>query len=642
MSERRLAAVMFVDVVGYTQLSQSNEELALRMLDEYRRLLRPNFVEHNGKEIKTIGDGFLVEFGSALESVRCGFSLQQSLHDINSSRPEAERLQARVGIHVGDVVHSQGDILGDAVNVASRIEPLAEPGGICISQPVQVQVRNKFEFPIISIGMRQLKNVDVPMEVFKISLPWDHRALEEKAATPRTRIAVLPFSNISPDQSDEYFADGMTEELINTISHNHQLKVIARTTVGRYKGTPKTILEIGKEIGVGTVLEGSVRKSGSKIRVTAQLIDARTEDHLWSENYDRELDDVFTIQSDIAKRVSEALMAELIPEEKVSVERKATKNPAAYVKYIRGRTLLTNRTQSGMKEAMRLFQEAITEDPSYADAYTGLADVCYLLSNYRYLPKAQTESIRKDALAKSLKLDDGLAETHNTLAEYLANEFKFDEAEKEFKRAISINPSYSLAHHWYSICLLEMGRDEESLNETKLAVELDPLSPALAMNITYWHSRVGMVAEAQEHLRKLRELDSGNQFTDFLLAIIADDKKDYRSAMTHMEEVVKRHPYDNDHLAYLGYCFGKVGMLDKANEVLETLRRTPNSAAGEHHNLARLYWGMGKFDDMFREFDLAVDERTMLFRVLRYTTDDQMKADPRYRQLFEKVGLSPS
>src|SRR6267143_3744352 len=196
-SERRLAAVTFIDLVGYTQLSQRDEESSLRMLEEYRKTLRPIFARHNGSEVKTIGDGFLVEFASALEAVRCAFDLQQALHDLNSGRSSEKKFSARVGIHVGDVVHSQSDIYGDAVNIASRIEPLAEPGGICISKAVEAQVRNKFDFPITSMGLRTLKNVDVPMEVFKVALPWDHESMDAPQSAPRTRIAILPFSNIS-------------------------------------------------------------------------------------------------------------------------------------------------------------------------------------------------------------------------------------------------------------------------------------------------------------------------------------------------------------------------------------------------------------------------------------------------------------
>lgn len=641
MAERRLAAVMFVDLVGYTQLSQRNENQALLQLDEYRRQLRPVFGKHGGMEIKTIGDGFLVEFGSALAAVRCAFDIQQSLHELNSSRPPDMMLLARVGVHVGDVVSSENDIHGDAVNIASRIEPLADPGGISISQAVQTQVRNKFEFPIVSIGQKALKNVDSPMEVFKVVLPWDKPMQEETRVSPKTRIAVLPFTNISPDQNDEYFADGMTEELINTISHNHQLKVIARTTVGRYKGTSKSILEIGKEIGVGSVLEGSVRKSGNKIRVTAQLVDATTEDHLWSENFDRQLDDVFSIQSEIAKSVSEALMAKLVPEEQAKIERRATKNPAAHVRYLRGRTLMRDRTESGMREAMRLFQEAIEEDRDYPDPYTGLADVYHLLSNYDYMPEEQAEKKGREALAKALELDPDSAEAHNTLAEYLSTEYKFDDAEKEFKKAISINPNYSLAHHWYSISLLEMGKTEDAFEETRLAQELDPLSPALASNMAYGYARRGKFTEAEEQLRKLKELDTANQFADFALALFADSKMDWGAAAMHTEDALKRHPNNNQYLAILGYYYGKGGVLEKANEMLERVKATPEGS-NKPFDLAVVYWGLGQFDETFRQFNLAIDERSMLFRVLRYSGDDQIKTDPRYGPLFERVGLTPS
>src|SRR5437016_8458899 len=235
---------MFTDMVDYTAMSEKYEALALTLLEEHRQLLHPVFARHGGREVKTIGDGFLVEFPSALEAVRCALEIQQLMSKRNQSVTSERKILLRVAVHLGDVEHRDGDIYGDAVNIASRIEPLAEPGGICISQPVQAQVRNKFDFPIIPIGARTLKNVDLPMEVFRIALPWNQPSAGEAPSSPKTRIAILPFSNISPDQNDEYFAEGMTEELINTISHNHQLKVIARTSVGRYKGSQKSISEM--------------------------------------------------------------------------------------------------------------------------------------------------------------------------------------------------------------------------------------------------------------------------------------------------------------------------------------------------------------------------------------------------------------
>jgi adenylate cyclase len=641
-SERRLAAVTFIDLVGYTQLSQRDEELALRLLDEYRRTLRPIFARHNGSEVKTIGDGFLIEFASALEAMRCAFDVQQALQDLNSGRPAEKMVRAKVGIHVGDVVHNQSDIYGDAVNIASRIEPLAEPGGICISQPVQAQVRNKFEFPIVSIGVKNLKNVDAPMEVFKVSLPWNRQSENESQSAPRTRIAILPFSNISPDQSDEYFADGMTEELINTISHNHQLKVIARTTVGRYKGSTKSVSEIAKEIGVGSILEGSVRKAGNKIRVTAQLIDATTEDHMWSDNYDRQLDDVFAIQSEIANSVSEALMAKLVPEERKSIDKKATKSSAAYVRYLRGRTLLRDRTESGMREAKKLFEGAIADDRNYAEAYAGLADAYFLLGNYFFIPRAESLKGMKEALDMALSLDDGLAEAHNTLAEYLVTEYKFAEAEEEYRRAIALNPNHALAHHWYGIALMELGRFDEALEETRVAEELDPLSPALAANMAFLYVRIGEEEKLSKNLQKLRELDPASRLIHWTMALVTEYKGDFEGAAVHMEEDMKLNPASDAHASVLGYYYGRLGKREKAAGILERLNRLPQGTFGKQFNLALVYLGLDDRDEMFRLLDLAFNDRSVVFRALRYANIDQsIRQDPRYISLFERANLRP-
>jgi adenylate cyclase len=641
-AERRLAAVAFIDLVGFTRLSQRDEELSLRLLEEYRSLVRPVFSRHNGKEVKTIGDGFLVEFASALEAVRCAFDVQQALHDFNSIRPTEGRIQARLGIHVGDVVHSRGDIYGDAVNIASRIEPLAEPGGICISQPVETQVRNKLAFPISSIGVKTLKNVDLPMEVYKVVLPWNQHSESEAPSVPKTRIAILPFSNISPDQSDEYFADGMTEELINTISHNHQLKVIARTSVGRYKGSQKSISEIAKEIGVGSILEGSVRKAGNKIRVTAQLIDAATEDHMWSDNYDRQLDDVFVIQSEIAKNVSEALMTRLIPEDEKSVNRKATRSSTAYVRYLRGRTLMRDRTESGMKEAKRLFEEAIAEDGDYAEAYAGLADAYYLLGNYEHMPKAESLEKGRKALDRALSLDDELAEAHNTLGQFLVEDYRFAEAESEFKRAIALNPNYTLAHHWYGICLMETGRMADSIQETRLADELDPLSPVLAVNMAWGHAARGETAEAEEWMQRLKELDSANLFYDFTLALVLEQSGDFEGAARYTEEALRKHPTNSGYVWALGYYYGLLGKRGEAVKILERFNALPDGTLEKAFGPAMIHAGLGEKDEMFRYLEAAYDERSILFRVLRYGKfDPSIREDPRYSHLFERANLRP-
>ena len=605
-------------------------------------MLRPIFSMHNGKEVKTIGDGFLVEFGSALQAVRCAFNIQQALHDRNSARPSDDAIAARVGIHVGDVVHSESDIYGDAVNIASRIEPLADAGGICISQPVQVQVANKFEFPIVSLGSRSLKNVYAPVEVFRVVLPWARDSDLAPSLQPKTRVAVLPFSNISPEKTDEYFADGMTEELINVISHNHQLKVIARTTVGRYKDSSKSIQEIGKEIGAGTILEGSVRKSGNKVRVTAQLIDAVTEDHLWSDNYDRQLDDVFTIQSEIAKNVSDALMAKLLPAEQEGLTRRATRNPAAHVLYLRGRTIIRERSEESMKEAKKLFEEAIAEDDQYAEAYTGLADAYFLMGDYNYMPFAEARRRAREALDKALSLNDDLADAHTTLAQFLAADYKFQEGQEEFKHAISLNPNYSLAHHWYAICLMEMGELDKANEETKLAQELDPLSTALASNLAFGYAVLGNQTLADEQTRKLKALDTSNRFTDYSNALLAELRGDFKAAADYTEEAIRRHPERVWYTASLGYFLGRAGEVDRATEILNKLRSLPEETNEKPAMLGLVYSGLGMWDAMFEQYNLAFDNRSLGFRVLRYTTINPLiRDDPRYAALFHRANLRP-
>jgi adenylate cyclase len=318
--QRRLAAIMFTDMVGYTALAQKNEPLSLSLLEDQRKLVRSILARHDGREVKTMGDAFLVEFSSALDAVRCAYDIQRAAREFNLAQSEERKLELRVGIHLGDVVESQGDISGDAVNIASRIEQLAEPGGICLTRQVYDQVHNKLELQLSSLGESKLKNVDQTTEVFRVVMPWVSRQEALRGAYDKKRIAVLPFANISRDSADEYFADGMTEEIIATMSRISGLKVIARTSVMGYKGGQKKISEVARELDVGSILEGSVRKVGDRARVTVQLIDSETSEHVWAESYDRDLKDVLAIQSDISTTVAEALRVKLLDKERSVIE----------------------------------------------------------------------------------------------------------------------------------------------------------------------------------------------------------------------------------------------------------------------------------------------------------------------------------
>jgi adenylate cyclase len=299
---------MFTDIVGFTTLGQKNESLALALLEEHRKLTRSILKKHHGREVKTIGDAFLLEFASALGAVTFAYEIQKATFENNQSSPDDQKLHVRIGVHLGDIVDSKGDISGDAVNVASRIEAFAEDGGVCITRHVYDHVRNKLDLKFSNLGPKSLKNVLSPLEVFRLDSPWEEKQREEEGEEesnnfPTYRLAVLPFVSISPKPSDEYFADGLTEELIDSFTQLGLFEVIARTTIMNYKKKEKNVSEIARELKVGSVVEGSVRKSGNKIRVTAQLINCNTEAHLWSSCFDAELKDIFKVQRDIAGKV---------------------------------------------------------------------------------------------------------------------------------------------------------------------------------------------------------------------------------------------------------------------------------------------------------------------------------------------------
>ncbi len=477
--ERRLAAIMFTDIVGYTSLTQRDEASTLQALEKHRSLLRPLFASHGGHEIKTMGDAFLVEFQSALDAVLCAIAVQQMMHDRKVAR--GEPLSLRIGIHVGDVVESGGDILGDAVNIASRIEPLAEPGGVCISGEVYNQVRNKSDLAFVSRGEQTLKNVSNPVEVYAARMPWESGSADETSFAT-SRIAILPFRNMSPDPNDEYFAEGMTEEIISTVSGISGLEVISRTSVMNYKGSAKKVDEIGRELKVGSVLEGSFRKAGKRIRVTTQLIEVARDRHLWAQNYDRDLDDIFAVQSDVAKQVADALRVRILSSEKERVEKKPTENTDAYSLYLKGRYHWNKRGLDDLKKAVEYFDLAVHEDPRFALGYVGLADCASVLRmNWNVEPDANLERNRA-MVDKALELDIGLAEAHAAKGGLLYNEYRGRDAEQELRMAIQLKPSYARAHQWYWHVLSSQLRWDEAHERIKKAVELDPMSPVINLN----------------------------------------------------------------------------------------------------------------------------------------------------------------
>jgi len=643
--ERKLAAIMFTDMAGYTALGQRNEALSLALVEEQRKLIRPILVRHNGREIKTIGDAFLVEFPSGLDGVRCAYDIQRVIREFNISSREENRIHLRIGIHLGDVVEYQGDISGDAVNVASRIESLAEEGGVCLTRQVYDQVHNKFELQLESLGLKQLKNVNVPIELYKMIMPWSMTGYSETTTKSfdKRRIAVLPFTNISPDPANEYFADGMTEELISTMSRIGGLKVIARTSVMGYKGGQKKIAEIAKELEVGSVLEGSVRKAGDKLRITVQLIDSMSSDHIWAESYDRELKDVFIIQSDIAKTVADALKVQLQRQEVTTLNKKQAAVPEAYTLYLKGRFYWNERTRESVDKAMKYFEHAIKVDPSFASAYSGIADCYTTLVNYGWMTPDRAGSFARDFSTKALEIDETLAEAHASLGMTLMDQFwEFTSAETELKRAIEFRPSYATAYHWYSILLVYLRRHEEAFLAERRAMDLDPYSRVFNMGMANILAMLGRTDESLREYKKLIELNP-----DFSPAYFW--KSDLHVLLsefdTAVEDSKKSADLDGSPISklQLAWVYAVAGNKSEAVKILNEVKGLTRDEYVRPVQIGLVELALGNREEGFGWIEKGIAEKDsalLMFGSLPYFKE--YRKDPLWRQIDEKLGLPKS
>ena len=633
---------MFTDMVGYTALGQRNESLSLDLVNEQRKLIRPVLARHSGREVKTMGDAFLVEFPSALDAVRCAYDIQRSIREFNISVPDERKLHLRIGVHLGDVVESSGDISGDAVNLASRIQPLAEDGGVCITRQVYDHVRNKFELGLSTMGMRPLKGVSIPVEVFRMEMPWSAAPREASSdSLDKQRIAVLPFTNMSPDPNDEYFSDGLTEELISRISTVAGLQVISRTSAMHYKKNTHTTREIAEELRSGSILEGSVRKAGDKVRVTVQLIDGNTDTHVWAETYDRQLQDVFAIQGEIAGSVVDSLRVKLFPKELARIQTQETSSVAAYVAYLKGRSLLREGTEDAAHQAKVQFELAVREDPNYAKAYAGLADAVMLLGDYLFSPVPESMGEASKYVEKALALDPDLAEARVSRANILMFDYRFAEAEKEFRKAIETNPSYATGHHWLATCLQTLGRPEEGIDEILKAERLDPLSPAISLSIIYRMTNLGRRDEALKRVRKLEEVDPNSPLLNEAWMVYYFSGEDWEKAGLYLGKMIEKDPTDPYLVADLAYLDAVTGKRDEALKLVEKLKQVPEGSRIKGNLLAFAYVGLGDLDSAFEwlSYSTAHKETDVgWFRATPYFAP--VRADPRFADILRQIGLS--
>ena len=497
MSEnRKLAAILAADVVGYSRLASADEDRTLARLRALRSdLIDPTIAVHNGRVIKRTGDGALVEFRSVVDAVRCAIEVQNGMVERNAGVPQDRRIEFRIGIHLGDVVEeSDGDLMGDGVNIASRLEGVAAPGAICLSEDAYRQVKARLDLSVSDLGNTQLKNIAEPIRVYSLQVGTAAQAkaaatseapaaLPSTASPPKLSIAVLPFANMSGDAEQEYFADGISEDIITALSKLSQLFVIARNSSFTFKGRNVNVQEVGRSLGVRYVLEGSVRKSGNRVRITAQLIDATTGGHLWAERFDRDLTDIFAVQDDVTQHIVGALALNLTEGDQQRLATEQTDNLEAYDCFLRGREQLWRFTREQNIQARELLQRAIELDPKFAPAYAFLAVAHGLdyVNQWSTSPSTSMEQAEEFA-TRAVALDDRYPYAHWALGIINLHLRRHDMAIREAERTISLAPNLADGHESLGNALHYSGRSEEALACFDRAMALNPYYPDIFLH----------------------------------------------------------------------------------------------------------------------------------------------------------------
>jgi adenylate cyclase len=489
--ERKLAAILSTDVKGYSRLMGDDEEATIRTLTVYREIIASHVRQHRGRVVDSPGDNLLAEFASAVDAVRSAVEIQHALTDNNADLSEHRKMEFRIGINVGDVVVEGERIYGDGVNIAARLEALAEGGGICISGTVYDQVENKLDLGYTDLGQQSVKNIARPVRVYRVELdpeavspaaPSVEDVPAEETTLPtlpdKPSIAVLPFVNLSQDPEQEYFSDGMTEDLITDLSKLAGLFVISRNSVFVYKGKAIKSEDVSRELGVRYVLEGSVRKAGNRVRITAQLIDATSDYHLWAERYDRELQDIFELQDEVTQKIVSALAVKLTEGEQQRLSRPRTENVEAYDYYLRGLEYYFRRTQDANLQARAMFEQAVSLDPHFASAHAYLGRTYLMeLVNQWTTDRQALEQVFLCA-HKAVALDEAQPTAHETLAyAYLGNK-QHPEAIAAAEQAIAVDPNAAEAYATLAEVCSFAGQPQRAVEAIETAMRLNPRYPA--------------------------------------------------------------------------------------------------------------------------------------------------------------------
>jgi len=592
--KRKLAAILSADVKGYSRLMGEDEKGTVRTLNAYKEMMSNLIHQYHGRVVDAVGDNVLAEFASVVDAVECGVEIQKELKTRNGELPENRRMEFRIGVNLGDVIEEGEQIYGDGVNIAARLESLAEAGGICISGTAYDQVENKLGLGYQFLGEQTVKNIAKPVRVYRVLMEpeaagkvigekrakprqWQRTVLivvailivgavafavwksyirptpsveiasKEKMAFPlpdKPSIAVLPFVNMSGDPKEEYFSDGITEEIITALSKVPHLFVISRQSTFTYKGKPVKVKQVSEELGVRYVLEGSVRKSGDKVRITAQLIDALTGHHLWADRYDRDLKDIFALQDEITMKIITALQVKLTQGEQAAMIAKGTKNLEAFLKCLQSLASLTTHTKEGNALGRKLAEEAIALDPKYSRPYVALAQT-YILDVLLGITESPEKSMAKamELIKKAISLDETDAAAHGVLGYMYTMMGQHDKAIVEAERSVSLNPNDASNLTRLSFVLNNAGRAEEAISLLKSVKRLNPTPPqAYYVHLSTAYRLTGQYKEAIETAKEALKHVPNNQLAYLQLVTAYSMAGQEQEARAAAAEVLKINP----------------------------------------------------------------------------------------------------
>lgn len=674
--QRKLAAIMFADMVGYTAMMQQDEVHAKKLRTRQKNVLDTVIPVYQGKILQYFGDGTLSIFESSADAVRCGIAIQNELQ-------KEPKVKLRIGIHSGDVVHDSEGIYGDCVNIASRIESLSVPGAVLYSAKVYDEIKNQKDISSRSIGKFHLKNVKQPLEVYAganeglvIPLPTEiHGKTDERFSfsslfkkksvrlialsatsivttliiaflflfpknTNIDSIAVLPLDNLSGDASQEYFVSGMHETLISELSKISSLKVISRTSTIQYKNKEIPLPQIAKELGVKALVEGSVMREGDKVRITVQLINGKTDKHIWSQTFDRELQGILALYSEVASEIANKIEITLSPQDKARLVSAPLVNARAYEYYLVGRHSWNQRTIQSYKQAIESYKKALAIDRSYAPAYAALADSYILLGEQGGMPQKEARLLAKEAIDTALKLNENLAEAHASNGFWkLDYEWNWTGALNEFKRATELNPGFAIAYQLYGRALGFIGRYEEAAVQLAKAKELDPLSPIIDGYTAQVYLFAKRYKKSDEILQQALKLHPDHPLILHNIGELRNAEGRYEEAIPPLKKSAEASASAH-YKAMLAVAYARANRRQEATVILNELLNSPNQQSVSGFNLASIYVALGKKEEALNQLENGYEQNDVWMKELKaWPWFDDIQNEPRYKSLMQKMNF---